>query len=609
MKRKEFLAHLKQLVSAGKLGDVFDVLVSALKNTESEQYNTAILLMSQYNQIQNEDITALISRQDFQRQKSKITFSLLELIDNIPIEVYVQDETSKISNKKTNTVLVDGDNNISISDVTSNNIIINNNSTNYLKSLTFIEMAGEDIQGVVPNLQSTDELLRESKLILVGNGRVGKTTIRKNLINENYGVQDEISTHGIDIERWNIELNEADYSFNIWDFGGQGKYRDVQHFFCSRNSIYLFITSIDDEQHNSDEDYIDLDYWLPFINAFGYDIDKDNKSPILHIRNKTDLGFNSVDENKNNEYNVIDYLKISCKNTIDIQFLKDRIKKILPSVSSDIFSRRFSQGWMKVKKELEEHAANYISKAEYTDIFYKHNPQKQNNDDSHNTWLNVLDSIGTVIHFSKGKIRSPEIENLENIIILKPDWVKQAAFAVLNNERVIQNHGEFSSDDYKSIWDGTKYKEEDYINLKELMLAFELCYSVNIKGNRKYFVPTLFQKKKPYNENIKFKTLSKLSFEIQFRPFMPAGIIGKIIVSKNEFIYKNYKWRYGLVLQHKNTTFAEIKEVWSEKKLVVDIYGEDIKYLKQVIEDELLSITDYIKFTKIIKSLEFDVVY
>lgn len=61
---------------------------------------------------------------------------------------------------------------------------------------------------------------RELKLILLGNGGVGKTCVMKRLVHDRFD-PDESSTHGIRLEVWWSELNDGPVRINVWDFGGQ----------------------------------------------------------------------------------------------------------------------------------------------------------------------------------------------------------------------------------------------------------------------------------------------------------------------------------------------------------------------------------------------------
>ena len=362
----------------------------------------------------------------------------------------------------------------------------------------------------------------------------------------------------------------------------------------------------DDNSKNEEDEYIDFEYWLPFINAFGYNEVNDHNSPIIHIRNKKDIGRMTIDENKYlNEYpNIIDFLAISCKNKTDITQLKNIIIEALPKVNPEIFERKYSKGWLATKQHLEELDKKYISKFDYLKIFKSFNPNS--NESSADTLLKVLDSIGTVIHFSETKIKSPEIENLDNIIVLQPNWVKEAAYSVLNCEKVISNFGEFTKDDFSEIWRTESFNRNDYIHLKELMLAFELCYTVSKGGVKKYFVPNLFAN--DYFENLDnyiASSLPQIHFCINFQPFMPAGILHKIIVKNSNLIFKEFKSRGKVVLKWNDKSYVEITESWRERSLYLTFHGSQYKTLREILVRNLRELCEELKFTKQLSDLSF----
>jgi internalin A len=123
------------------------------------------------------------------------------------------------------------------------------------------------LRGLGPILNFIKELeeqdyLYEVKLILVGEGRVGKTTIAKTLSLPDYSIQDELTTEGINVTKWNIPKNEFkisdfpyirdSFTLNIWDFGGQEIYHSTHQFFLTKRSIYLLVTEPRKEDRHDD---------------------------------------------------------------------------------------------------------------------------------------------------------------------------------------------------------------------------------------------------------------------------------------------------------------------------------------------------------------------
>ncbi|WP_083887212.1 ADP-ribosylation factor-like protein [Nodosilinea nodulosa] len=117
--------------------------------------------------------------------------------------------------------------------------------------------------------------LNEAKMILVGFGAVGKTSLVNRLIYQNFSPR-SAKTEGIQITQWPIALNDAeDIKLHVWDFGGQEIMHSTHQFFLTERSLYLLV--LNGRQGHEDAD---AEYWLELIQSFGGD------SPVLVVLNK-----------------------------------------------------------------------------------------------------------------------------------------------------------------------------------------------------------------------------------------------------------------------------------------------------------------------------------
>ena len=83
----------------------------------------------------------------------------------------------------------------------------------------------------------------EAKLVLVGEGNVGKTSLVAALREESF-VENRSTTHGIEVRSFEVdhpELSDTGIRLNSWDFGGQAVYRITHQFFFSRRSLFLVV--------------------------------------------------------------------------------------------------------------------------------------------------------------------------------------------------------------------------------------------------------------------------------------------------------------------------------------------------------------------------------
>ncbi|WP_417913610.1 ADP-ribosylation factor-like protein [Candidatus Electronema sp. JM] len=126
----------------------------------------------------------------------------------------------------------------------------------------FAEMEGESKE------------LAEVKIILVGEGASGKTSLVRRLRGEQFDPHEPM-THGISINKWRPASAGQLPCCNVWDFGGQEIMHATHQFFLSRRSLYVLV--LDNRRDERPE------YWLRYIETFGGD------SPVLVVLNKQDI--------------------------------------------------------------------------------------------------------------------------------------------------------------------------------------------------------------------------------------------------------------------------------------------------------------------------------
>lgn len=461
----------------------------------------------------------------------------------------------------------------------------------------------EAIKNYFLELRKNDkqEKLFEVKLIFVGNGGVGKTTLAQTLMNINYWFSySHQSTHGIEINAWNVPKSEfekysnsnqnyiqveKDFRLNLWDFGGQEIYYSTHQFFLTKRSVYLLIT-----ESRKEDSHLDINYWLNIIELLG------EKSPIILVLNKTDQPNKDlpIKEIKKRFPNVIDLIKTSClsERRSSIENLKEKIfltiidKSLLPHIGSII-----PKSWTDVRKnlrKLKNKGLNYINMEEYLNIAKKFSLDK-----NQALWLSeFLHDIGFILHFQE----SPELNNL---IVLNHEWVTSAVYKIFDNENIIRRYGRFDYDDLETVWDDQNYLSKRF-ELIALMQKFELCFNIE---NRKYLAPQLL----PVDEidlNVE-QMLNELgienrfiSFEYQYK-FMPKGIISRLIVKLNDLIIDHKYWRFGVALQYEKS-MAIIKENYFEGKITITIFGKERREFLSIVRSKIKEIHNHFE------NIEFD---
>ena len=106
--------------------------------------------------------------------------------------------------------------------------------------------------------------LLEGKLILVGRGAVGKTSLVKRLVDNTFDPEEKM-TEGIRITEWPLKLGRRETArMNVWDFGGQEIMHSTHQFFLTERSLYLLVLNGRDGLEDED-----AHYWLKMVESFG----------------------------------------------------------------------------------------------------------------------------------------------------------------------------------------------------------------------------------------------------------------------------------------------------------------------------------------------------
>jgi internalin A len=121
----------------------------------------------------------------------------------------------------------------------------------------------------------TSQPLNEAKLILVGFGAVGKTSLAERLVHDRFD-SSERKTEGIAITDWDLRLHDGEkVRLHAWDFGGQEIMHATHQFFLTKRSLYLLVLA--GRQGREDAD---AEYWLSLIDSLA------DRSPVIIVLNK-----------------------------------------------------------------------------------------------------------------------------------------------------------------------------------------------------------------------------------------------------------------------------------------------------------------------------------
>ncbi|MFE4076980.1 COR domain-containing protein [Peribacillus sp. YIM B13477] len=435
--------------------------------------------------------------------------------------------------------------------------------------------------------------LNESKMLIVGQGGVGKSTLLNRLVYDNFAEPGTLeSTEGIDIEKWLFDKDSNNYTLNVWDFGGQEIYHSTHQFFLTNRSLYVLVWDARQE-----DEYGRIDYWLNTIESFAGD------SPILLVINKCDerkiikdIDLKSL---RRNFQQIIEVYKVSCQNGMGIADLRDVIQeetKHLP-----LMGLVWLSSWIQIRTYLEElsKSVNLIPYSEYLEICERYGvPESEAKSLS-----KYLHDLGIILHFHEDII-------LKNTVILSPDWGTTAVYKVLDTEDdILKNrNGTLYYEDLQNIWvDKENYSEDKYLLILRLMENFQLSFEV--EKNKVFLIPEFMGNLEFEINDIEFKLDNTLTFQYNY-DFLPAGIMTRFIVKAHNFLieYNNKKacWKKGAFLKYKDAVArVRLLESLTNKRIEISVTGNSLRNKQELLKQIRLYFDQIHESMKKLKVTEF----
>ena len=408
--------------------------------------------------------------------------------------------------------------------------------------------------------KETKRPLLQAKILIVGQGSVGKTSIVQQILHNTFN-QNQTKTEGISINQWQVEGGEkretegqskivnqkSKIKLNLWDFGGQEIMHATHQFFLTKRSLYLLVL---DARLTQEENRVE--YWLKIIQSFG------GESPVLIVGNKTDQHPLDIDRTglQKKYPNIVGILETSAATGAGIEALKAEIAKqvdTLPHVRDLL-----PETWFTVKSKLEElgRDKNFITQDEYLNLC---GANDVTDEISQHTLIGFLHDLGVVLHFQ-------DDPRLEALGILNPQWVTNGVYKILNSHELFQNQGTLTLPILNKTLNPPEYPSNKRLFIVDMMKKFELCY--DIEPDKSFLIPDLLPKDEPFTGEWD----GALAFQFHYN-VLPSSIISRFIVRMNAFVHKTV-WRAGVVLKNGGNT-ALVKADIEDRKISIWVNGDE----------------------------------
>jgi Leucine-rich repeat (LRR) protein/GTPase SAR1 family protein len=316
-------------------------------------------------------------------------------------------------------------------------------------------------------------VLNEAKLILIGEGEVGKSCLLGALRGDEW-VEDRDTTHGIEIKPVLVTdpKTGTQITLNGWDFGGQRVYRPTHQLFFSSPAVYLVVWKPRvGPQAGAVKEWIKLvkhrepDSKILVVATHG---GPKERQPDIDRQEIWDL----FDRNT-----VIEFSLVESKPDEDTQERKgiDDLKQAIARVAAELpeMGREVPKRWNDARTALKETGSAYLPLDRVKEICYEHGVEKEASKD----FVRICHRLGHLIHYEHDPI-------LRDIVVLKPDWLSTAISFVLDDRETRDAHGLVSFAGLSELWndperpEGNRYPAELHPVFLRLMERFDLSYRI-----------------------------------------------------------------------------------------------------------------------------------
>ncbi len=359
-------------------------------------------------------------------------------------------------------------------------LILNDNPLNPALQSAYDSGKWQAVKAYLRSLEQNAEPLYEAKLVLVGEGNVGKTTLLKALkgIADEAPREHEPTTHGVEIDIHGLRLPHhaqggVEIQLNAWDFGGQDVYRVTHQFFFSRRSLYLLVWEPRrGVQQGQVEDWLNMirlrvgdDARVIIVSTHcktGERIARIDQPVFKQQYGNTIVGFHEVDS-------LVPDTEGATGEMVGIAELKRVIAE--QAAKLEQMGMLFNNDWKAARDELLARPEPRISFDAFSGVCAARGLSGIDTE----TLAHLMHDLGYIVHYA-------DDEKLRDDVILKPEWLTKAIGFVLEDRATQDAEGILPDARLTQVWRDHPFKDEPrydpdlYPFFLRLMEKYDVCY-------------------------------------------------------------------------------------------------------------------------------------
>jgi internalin A len=423
------------------------------------------------------------------------------------------------------------------------------------------EIAGRGLSDIVEYLHALSqgkETRYEAKLIMVGEGATGKTSLLRSLKGDAF-VEGLATTHGIEVQPFSLNhpyRPGESITLNVWDFGGQQIYHTTHQFFMTKRSLYLLVWNA-----RGDSEQARLDHWLAKIHVLA------PGAPVMLVATHRDECRANLDYHRFKEAypQLVGSHSVSNKDGTGVSELRTRIAE--EAAKLPLMEQQWPSTWVAAETALRSNSNRYLSLAEYGECCAKKGVSKEI---AETVLGGYLHDLGRILYFQ-------DDDALSDFVVLKPNWLTRAISRVLDDIPTREAGGVLAHADFPRIWyrdaDDEPYERRLYPLFLRLMERYLISFQLeNLSADQRAthsLVPLLLpfdrpREMLPWEDVLPDQPEIKMVFRLV--NFVPPGLMSWFIALTHRYT-QGLHWREGVRLQYQEhqaevVLNPSIRELW-----------------------------------------------
>jgi internalin A len=399
------------------------------------------------------------------------------------------------------------------------------------------------------------EAENEVKVILLGNGRVGKTQLCRRFRGQPFDESIK-STHGVQIWREELRIQtgaqERVFQVNWWDFGGQDIYHGTHSLFLRSRAVFLILWTPELENRAEYEENgiplrnQPLAYWLDYVRTLAGD-----DSPVIVVQSQCDrFADRRPSPARPDGLGFFEGCSYSAKNDLGRDALEAHLRDAILSLLERNGALAIGQGRAGVRRRLYD---------------WRNEDQERNPEERRHRTLTLeefrtlCDEVGDIVswehaldYFHQTGVVFYRPYLFSNRIILDQTWALDAVYTVFHRGRAapwLRDSGRFTREDLAlMVWQDHSLEEQRLF--LGLMESCGVCFpcGMTAQGEARYIAPDLLPKFEIIASRLYAwkEEPGTPSLRLEYRFFHPAIIRGLMSEIGREAGDRAEYWKYGL---------------------------------------------------------------